>query len=82
MKGVPSYQELYPEGSKVRVADRGILLTFQREWALHHELAPEQIEFAGRVAVVRTVEYYHGGDVLYRLDGVPGTWHEACLRKG
>lgn len=24
--------------------------------------------------------YYHGGDELYWLKGVPGVWHEQCLR--
>ena len=26
-------------------------------------------------------EAYHGGDVLYVLENVPGTWHEDCLRR-
>jgi hypothetical protein len=25
------------------------------------------------------VGFYHGGDPLYSLDGVPGVWHERCL---
>jgi hypothetical protein len=25
------------------------------------------------------VAFYHGGDVLYTLDDIPGTWHEACM---
>lgn len=24
--------------------------------------------------------YYHGGDELYALREIPGTWHERCLR--
>jgi hypothetical protein len=28
---------------------------------------------------VQEVGFYHGGDVLYQLRGVPGTWHECCL---
>ena len=27
------------------------------------------------------VGFYHGGDALYELEGVPGVWHEVCLRK-
>jgi hypothetical protein len=34
---------------------------------------------AGCTARVRDVGFYHGGDALYHLEGVPGTWHEACL---
>jgi hypothetical protein len=29
--------------------------------------------------MVTSVRYYHGGDVLYELEGIPGIWHEACL---
>jgi len=35
--------------------------------------------FAGSEAKVLTVGFYHGGDVLYTLKGVPGIWHELCL---
>ena len=35
--------------------------------------------FAGKAARVADVGFYHGGDVLYGLEGIPGTWHEACL---
>jgi hypothetical protein len=46
----------------------------------HHKLRPIQLEFADRIAEVEAVGFYHGGDVLYRLVGIPGTWHERCLR--
>ena len=29
--------------------------------------------------IVRDVSFYHGGDVLYSLEKIPGTWHEQCL---
>lgn len=29
-----------------------------------------------------SVTFYHGGDELYELKGVPGLWHEACLTPG
>jgi hypothetical protein len=41
-------------------------------------LQPEQLECAGRVGVVKAVGYYHGGDVLYWFEDLPGTWHECC----
>lgn len=28
----------------------------------------------------REIGYYHGGDELYWLKGVPGVWHERCLK--
>lgn len=56
------------------------LARFLADWKLHHPLEPEQLEYAGEITVVREITYYHDGDPLYRLDKVPGTWHEACLR--
>jgi hypothetical protein len=38
------------------------------------------LKFAAKVAKVKSVGFYHGGGVLYQLKGVPGTWHEQCLR--
>jgi hypothetical protein len=32
----------------------------------------------GRAAKVKSIGYYHGGDVLYQLEGVPGIWQEQC----
>jgi hypothetical protein len=29
--------------------------------------------------VVKQTGIYFGGDVLYWLEDVPGTWHERCL---
>jgi hypothetical protein len=28
---------------------------------------------------IKSVGFYHGGDVLYEIEGVPGIWHERCL---
>jgi len=75
------YEQAYPVESSVQIADRGSLEAFQRAWRWHHPLVPEQLAFAGRVARVESVAFYHGGDVLYLLKNVPGTWHEDCLRR-
>jgi hypothetical protein len=40
---------------------------------------PEQLEYAGRTAQVKDVSFFHGGDEIYTLQGVPGVWHEECL---
>lgn len=74
-----SYQEEFPVGSVVRVADRPILDRFMAEWKLHNRLDPSQLEFAGRRTKVERVSFYHGGDELYELKGIPGIWHESCL---
>jgi len=73
------YQEQFPIGTTVRISERPELERFRREWQFHHKLEVEQLSYAGRTARVRNVGFYHGGDVLYHLDGVPGISHEVCL---
>jgi tetratricopeptide (TPR) repeat protein len=75
-----SYKEKFTVGSLVRIADYEVLYNFQRTWKYHNKLSSEQLEFAGRVVQVKEVGFYHGGDVLYVLRGVPGVWHEQCLQ--
>lgn len=74
------YESQFQAGEHVRVADTETLLEFREKWRLHNPLTEEQLRFAGNEAVVAEVGFYHGGDALYRLDGVPGVWHGACLR--
>ena len=76
---VPVYKELYPVGTEVRVLPRGKLEDFQRTWRYHHALQDGQLPYAGAVARIATVAFYHGGDVLYTLENIPGIWHEVCL---
>lgn len=73
------YKEEFPKGSKVKIAERAFLEDFLRSWKLHHPLEPDQVKFADKTAKVKSVGFYHGGDELYELEGVPGTWHEQCL---
>jgi len=75
------YNPDFPKGSKVRIASRAFLEDFARPWQCHHPLHQEQLEFGEVEAVVEEVSFYHGGDELYRLSGVPGIWHEPCLRQ-
>jgi hypothetical protein len=74
------YKEEFPRGSRVKIADRTFLEDFLRTWKFHHKLEPDQLKFADKIATVKSVGFYHGGDELYELDGVPGNWHEQCLR--
>jgi hypothetical protein len=74
------YVAQFPKGSAVKVADLDTLRAFSQEWKYHHPLAPEQLEYEGKIAIVESVGYYHGGDQLYHLVGVPGVWHPECLR--
>ena len=73
------YHEKYPLGTVVRVRNLSFLEGFRKEWSYHHPLEDRQMPFAGRTASIADVGFYHGGDVLYGLEGIPGTWHEACL---
>jgi hypothetical protein len=78
---MPPYRETFPKGSEVRIANREFLDDFRRAWKYHNKLQDEQLPYADKIATVNSVGYYHGGDVLYELEGVPGIWHEACLRQ-
>jgi len=66
-------------GNEVRIADRAFLESFMEAGQYHNELEPEQLEHAGRTAKVKEVSFFHGGDEIYTLEGVPGVWHEECL---
>lgn len=74
------YCEEFPVGTTVRIIGEQPLWRFKKSWKYHHPLQPEQLPYAGRVAVVISVMFYHGGDELYELAGIPGLWHEECLR--
>jgi hypothetical protein len=74
------YHEGFPVGSRVRIADRASLDEFLTSWRYHHKLQPEQLSFADQVATVEEVGFYHGGDPVYRLMGVPGFRLEQCLQ--
>ena len=63
----------------MRVVDRAALERFARTWTFHNPLRPAQMSYAGKTATVASVGFYHGGDALYSLDGIPGVWHEVCL---
>lgn len=77
-----AYEPEFPVGTRVRILELEALERFQRKWKHHHPLRDEQLSFAGRAAQVASVAFYHGGDELYELKGVPGIWHEACLMPG
>jgi hypothetical protein len=74
------YKEAFPAGTKVRIADQAFLKDFAATWKYHHKLQPEQLAYAERVAKVKGVAFYHGGDPIYTLEGIPGVWLEQCLR--
>jgi hypothetical protein len=76
---MPPYKELFPVSQRVRIRETEVLMAFQKSWTLHHPISDEMVSFAGTSAVVKSVGFYHGGDVLYVLENVPGTWHEGCL---
>jgi hypothetical protein len=61
------------------VISKAALVEFARDWRFHHELQPEQMDYAGAESTVKEVSFYHGGDQLYVLENLPGIWHEPCL---
>jgi hypothetical protein len=77
---VQPYVEAFPVGTEVVVVPLPDLEEFRLNWRWHNPLTETQLQFAGTVARVKSVGFYHGGDVLYVLKNVPGVWHEVCLR--
>jgi hypothetical protein len=78
---VRPYVAQFEVGSKVEIGDSRSLGEFVHKWRFHNPLRQEQLTYAGRVVRVLSVGYYHGGDALYELEGVPGVRHDVCLRK-
>jgi hypothetical protein len=79
--GQPSpYKEAFPLGTETRIADLAFLEDFAVAWQYHHKLQPEQLQYANRLAKVAAVGFYHGGEAVYPLNGIPGEWLEQCLR--
>jgi len=78
---MPDYEPAFYVGSDVAIADLLDLHEFLRTWRFHNPLRKEQLAYAGKVARVAKVGFYFGGDSLYELEGIPGVWHEVCLRK-
>ncbi|MBZ5673267.1 MAG: hypothetical protein LAP61_03390 [Acidobacteriia bacterium] len=74
------YHEKFPVGTSVRIADLLTLREFHRTWNYHNKLQEQQLACHDQIAVASQVGFYHGGDVLYELEGVPGVWHECCLQ--
>lgn len=66
-------------GATVRICERPELDAFVKTWEYHHKLLPAQLAYAGQTATVKSAGMYHGGDVVYELQDIPGTWHERHL---
>lgn len=77
---MPQYQEQFPKGSTVRVKDSAALASFKKEWCYHNPLQDAQLACAGKEGKVSAVSFYHGGDVLYSIEAMPGLWHEQCVQ--
>jgi hypothetical protein len=74
------YPQKFVKGDVVKIADYFPLENFSKTWRYHHKLESRQLEFAEQIATIQDVGFYHGGDVLYVLEGIPGIWHEQCLK--
>jgi hypothetical protein len=74
------YKALYAKSASVVIVPQEELEQFRATWRYHHKLETSQLPYAGQTARVKSVGFYHGGDVLYELNEIPGIWHECCLR--
>ena len=73
-----SYKEAFQKGSRVQISDRPLLENFMTTWKYRHKLRPEQFEYADQLATIEDPAFYHGGDPLHKLAGIPGLWLEQC----
>jgi hypothetical protein len=67
-------------GTLVRVEERETLDRFLSTPTQHSSLTHDQLEYAGCKAVISEIAFDPGGEPLYSLENIPGTWYEACLR--
>ena len=77
LRKMSSYKAKHQIGCAIRIKDRVALACFMREWHFHNPLQEPQLDYAGKVAKIKIIDFYHGGDVLYELVDVPGIWHAA-----
>jgi hypothetical protein len=73
------YKEKFPVGTLVKIARRDALEDFVRTWKLHNKLMFEQLAYTDKTGKIKSVGFYHGGDVLYEIERMPGIWHEQLL---
>lgn len=78
---MPGQTALFPQGTRVQVKPLEFLQDFRQRRKDHDPLVDKQLSYAGAIARVRNIGFYYGGDVMYWLDDVPGTWHEECLQQ-
>ena len=77
---MPDYHSAFDGGEYVGIACLDTLRAFQKSWEWHHPLSDDQLGHADKRGQIRSVSYYHGGTTLYEFSGIPGFWHESCLR--
>lgn len=65
----------FQAGDHVRIRSREILEEFNLH-PIYQRLQESQFEHAGKPAVIAESSMYHGGHILYRLEGIPGIWHQ------
>jgi len=73
------YVAAFEVGAEIQIIESQGLEQFMRTWHYHNPLQAEQLAYAGKIVRVARIGFYHGGDPLYELEGVPGIWHEQCL---
>jgi hypothetical protein len=69
----------YQPGDLVLIDSPELLASFARTWKRHHPLETRQMAYAGQSAKIANSFMYHGGDILYELEDVPGVWHQQVL---
>ncbi|HWK31430.1 MAG TPA: hypothetical protein VNR20_05010, partial [Terriglobales bacterium] len=68
---MPPYEARFPKGKSVRIASRSTLEEQRRDWEYHDPITDEHLKHAGTASRIKSVGFYHGGDVLYTLENLP-----------
>ena len=73
------YLAAFKVDMEIQIIDSQMLEIFMRSWCCHNRLQSEQLSFTEKIARVAKIGFYHRGDPLYELEGIPGVWQEECL---
>jgi hypothetical protein len=74
---MPAYHSVFLRGENVKIKPPEFLRQYLApDWRWHNPLDSDNLKFAGGVFAVVDIGYFHGGEVMYELQGIRGFWHE------
>ena len=77
-KGV--WKPQFEAGDDVEIVDRETLEELRDHWKYVARPTEDQMRYAGLKTKVKRPTFYHGGYVLYELEGAPGSWLSPTIK--